>query len=213
MENDGLVSSVCGWRYLEGAPTAIQYDSTAKKYYIGEENVPLFTDTLFGYYMPDVVFNADKTLKSGTISKLNTQDGIGTGESNTATIVANKNYILNGKKVNTSKKTTQFSALICSNLEYTVNDNTFDDWFCPSAAEIHTYLTEIFAKGKTDAILDLEEKSIKRIFATSSEASGDEKVKHVAINADGTVSGISNAGISVGKRADKDLYTIPVRSF
>lgn len=56
---DGLISTECGWRYLEAAPS------------------DLSGEYIFGYYMPD----------GRTRTKVGTETGIGTGKSNTEALV------------------------------------------------------------------------------------------------------------------------------
>ena len=128
---DGLISTECGWRFLEAAPEELD------THYI-----------LYGYYRKES--NGENMFVNGT-TEYNPDDctgtAIGTGRTNTELIVAamgNMTY----RDSSGSGQEDIYAAKLCLDLEYTVNGFTFDDWFLPSKDELDMmynvlYLNEI----------------------------------------------------------------------
>lgn len=120
---DGLISSECGWRYLEAAPEDLSY-----KGYSGQIE--------YGY-----AFGYCKTYGT-TYRKVGTSDIIGAGKSNTEALVkAEVEYNMYLDYAGEEKGT--YAALACARY----SKNGFDDWFLPSKNEIYLMYTNLYKKG------------------------------------------------------------------
>lgn len=129
---DGLISSECGWRFLEAAPADLRvvngvptvdssvdgYSSAEKKYIFG-----YYEKSDFGSYL---YVNGTTTYSESDC----TGESIGQGETNTEKLVEamgesayESDYV--------STKTENYAARLCSELEH----NGYDDWFLPSKGE------------------------------------------------------------------------------
>lgn len=105
---DGLNSSVCGWRYLEVAPT-----DTGK--------------LAFGYYRPD---------GSSNVSTSASDTAIGCGQANTKALVgAMGDATYTAEKVADSKAS--YAAKSCTDFTVQVGNKTYKDWFLPSKDELN----------------------------------------------------------------------------
>ena len=134
--NDGLISSECGWRYLETAPAdlkiidgIITVDPDAPGYSSGDHYF------VSGYYR----ISEDNLFVNGTVA-FNAEDCTGTklgaGEINTVLLVsAMGDVTFSGK--NGEETTSQYAAKLCLDLVY----NGFDDWFLPSKDELNLLYT------------------------------------------------------------------------
>ncbi len=129
---DGLISSECGWRFLEAAPSDIKNGS-------GESE--LF---FFGYYIPD---GAGTHQPVGT-----TKDGIGEGRTNTEDLVFAMG--INGENAWTDStaaatKTEEYAALLCYNYTCSNSDTeeNFADWFLPSIEELKLIMANLNKAG------------------------------------------------------------------
>lgn len=103
---DGLISTECGWRFLECGPVLDE------KY-------------CFGFYRLDGVTN---------LKVDGTKEEIGTGQNNTDLLISKmgqETYI----KDNSDRKD-KYGALVCNDFVMKHNEVTYDDWFLPSINEL-----------------------------------------------------------------------------
>jgi hypothetical protein len=103
---DGLISTDCGWRYLECGSVL------SEKY-------------CYGFYRTDGVTN---------LKIEDTKEDIGTGQSNTDLLISKmgqETYV----KDNSDKKD-KYGALVCSDYVMEKDNVTYDDWFLPSIKEL-----------------------------------------------------------------------------
>ncbi len=119
---DGLISSECGWRYLEAAPEDLSY-----KNYSGQID--------YGY-----AFGYCKNYGT-TYRKVGTSDVIGAGESNTTALVKS-DVEYNMYLVYAGEQKGTYAALACSRY----SKNGFDDWFLPSRDEIYLMYTNLYMR-------------------------------------------------------------------
>ena len=119
---DGLISTECGWRYLEAAP-----EDLSSKY-------------MFGYYRND----SDKEAKSvgGTETK------IGTGKANTETLIKamGETAYKRDEKSDGSEKG-EYAAKACADYSVSVDGVVYDDWFLPSKNELNLMYTNLHKNG------------------------------------------------------------------
>ena len=121
---DGLMSSVCGWRFLEAAPADLD------KTYI------------FGYY---------KKSGSEAVYTAETETGIGTGKSNTEKLVkAMEETAYTG--VDSTTTVEEYAAKACDEYSLPVNGKTYSDWFLPSKDELYLMYTNL-EENKLDSFL------------------------------------------------------------
>ncbi len=122
---DGLISSECGWRYLEAAPEDLSYKNS-----YGVLNY----EYVFGYCL--------KTGYSSTYRRVGTKWDIGAGKDNTTALVKSdvedNMYLAYG-----GEQKGIYAALACSRY----SNNGFDDWFLPSSHEIGLMYTNLYMKG------------------------------------------------------------------
>ncbi len=115
--DDGLMSSVLGWRYLEAAPADLS------------EEYP------FGYYRPD-----------GTTNKnVGTDTAVGSGESNTYALISKMGGD-SGYTEESGNKRGKYAALATAEWEYKneATGITYDDWFLPSTKEFSLMEANLF---------------------------------------------------------------------
>ena len=123
---DGLISTECGWRYLEAAPTDLSYTNssgTTKKYYP------------FGYY---------RTSSSGSNLTVGTKTAIGTGKANTEALIKAMGETTYTSSSGTTKGI--YAAKACADYSITVNGVVYDDWFLPSKNELDLMYDNLKAK-------------------------------------------------------------------
>ena len=145
---DGLMSTKCGWRFLEAAPADLRVvngvptvDSTLSGY----SSVP--TGYVFGYYR--ITESGSNLYVNGkTIYDASNCTGtaIGTGKSNTQLIVSamgTEAY----SYASGSAKTGNYAARLCDNLTFSFNGVTYDDWFLSSKDELNLMHTNLHKKG------------------------------------------------------------------
>ena len=117
---DGLISTECGWRYLEAAPSDLD----------GEY--------VFGYYRPD----------GKTDTRVGTEIGIGTGESNTEALVKAMGDTTYSFNDTTGYKTKAvYAAKACDAYSIEVNGVIYDDWFLPSKDEMNLMYINMYRNG------------------------------------------------------------------
>ncbi len=114
---DGLTSSDCGWRFLEAAPS------------------DLSSTYPFGYY------RASDSVANEVVG---TETGIGTGKSNTETLVSKMGssaYI-----ASTGSDKGDYAAKKCADYSITVNNVLYEDWFLPSKDELNLMISNLAKK-------------------------------------------------------------------
>ena len=149
---DGLISSECGWRYLEAAPADLKVvdgvptiDSTVPGYSEAKK------DYAFGYYRTTV--DGTDLFLNGTSAYSSTNctgTSIGTGKSNTQLIVyrmGSEAYRYSSRYSSNPEKIPDYTAKLCDILSITVNGVSFEDWFLPSKDELNMMRTQLYAKG------------------------------------------------------------------
>ena len=145
---DGLISTECGWRFLEAAPADLRVvdgvptvDSNASGYLSGTYFF------VFGYYRTtddgsNLYVNGTTTYNAADC----TGTAIGTGKANTQLLVnamgAETYSIYSG-----ASKTGNYAARLCDFLTYTVNGVTYDDWFLPSKDELNLMYMNLHEAG------------------------------------------------------------------
>ena len=121
---DGLMSSECGWRFLEAAPANVG-------------------KAVFGYYRHSA--NNENLFVNGDTNYYEencTRTGIGYGKSNTEMLVdamESEAYV----KSSGSEKTENYAAKLCA--DYTLNG--YDDWFLPSKNELNLMYENLHKQG------------------------------------------------------------------
>ena len=128
---DGLTSSECGWRYLEVSPSDLSYTDN-------EGNVS--NSFIFGINWS--MATADPTM----VTCGATDDKIGKGKTNTATLVQ-KMGTAAGTSLNKGEygsNTSVYAAKLCADYG---KDTEYDDWFLPSLYELNALYTE-YKNGK-----------------------------------------------------------------
>ena len=122
---DGLISSECGWRYLEAAPTDFE-----KRYQ-------------FGFYRA-----SDRSFSS----IIGTYTGIGKGKTNTEVLVnamGEATYTNWYDEHTPSCFTTKdiYAAKACADYSITVDGVVYDDWFLPSKDELDLMHSNLYSNG------------------------------------------------------------------
>ncbi len=131
---DNLMSSECGWRYLEAAPENLKLvngSPTIDRYLNGKNKF------IFGYY---------RETRDGSNILLSTKTGIGEGYNNTNILVDKMQesaYISRSATGTTSS----YAARLCYELVYEVNGEEFNDWFLPSKDELNLMYENLKSKN------------------------------------------------------------------
>lgn len=130
---DGLISTECGWRFLEAAPADLRVvdsvptvDANATGYAEASKENKKFN---FGFY---------RISPDGENLAIDAKKEVGTGKENTKKFYEAMGEN-NGYKYATQNTTSfkEYPARLCSILKYTGADGeTYDDWFLPSLEEI-----------------------------------------------------------------------------
>ncbi len=121
---DGLISSECGWRFLEAAP----------------ENIG---EAVFGYYRTssngkNLYVNGDVNYSKATC----TREEIGYGKSNTEMLVDAMEDSAYTRKSG-AETTDKYAAKMCA--DYALNG--YNDWFLPSKGELNLMYTNLYING------------------------------------------------------------------
>lgn len=135
---DNLMSSECGWRYLEAAPADLRL----------VDGVPTVDSTKAGYANGTVYFKFGfyRETSDGSNICLSTKTGIGEGFNNTDILVSNMKESAYTSSSGTDT-TSNYAARLCDVLEYEVNGEVFTDWFLPSKYELDLMYKNLHKKG------------------------------------------------------------------
>ena len=150
---DGLISSECGWRFLEAAPADLRVvggvptvDSCAVGYSSAE------TKYIFGYYRATDDGENLYVDETTTYSENCTGTAIGCGMANTQKLVAAMGDVAYSAHSG-SETTPDYAARLCAVLEYTKDGETFDDWFLPSKDELNLMYVNLYLEGLGDLLI------------------------------------------------------------
>lgn len=129
---DNLMSSECGWRFLEAAPADLRLikgkptvDSSAEGYAEASEGNKKFN---FGFY---------RKTPDGENLPIDAKKEVGTGKENTIKFYEAMDETNGYRYATSTKPFNEYPARLCSILEYMDADgNTYGDWFLPSLEEI-----------------------------------------------------------------------------
>lgn len=125
---DGLISSECGWRYLEAAPIDFFFIS-------GSSYVVTYG---FGYC---------RTSAESSNTEVGTKTAIGTGKENTSKLHSSMGEKAYEAKTG-SKKLDYYAASVCEGFSTTGDDGLeYDGWFLPSKDELNLMYTNLYEKG------------------------------------------------------------------
>ena len=116
--SDGLISSECGWRFLEAA----------------SDNLPSFYR--FGFY---------RTSDTGSAMEVGTEEAVGKGKSNTEALVKAMGEDAYTSNNGTKKET--YAAKACNDYSLTVDGILYDEWFLPSKNELNRMKTNLYENG------------------------------------------------------------------
>ena len=148
---DGLISTECGWRYLEAAPADLRIVEgvpTINSSLAGYSDAP--TSYRFGYFRNDP--DGDNLFINGTAeydASNCTTESVGSGLKNTSLLVSvmsNKTY----KEQSGSETITDYAAKLCYDLVHVVNESSFNDWFLPSKDEVILMYSNLKSEGIGD---------------------------------------------------------------
>ena len=153
---DKLVSSECGWRYLEAAPADLRLVNdyvTADSSYAGYETGNSgFMQGLYCNSADDLYMDPVKAMYVNGTEKYDegncTSSAIGSGKKNTDLLVSAMG-ITNGFG-NAGNVVTTYAARMCSLLEC----NGYHDWFLPSAEELNLMYNNLKLQGIGDFVAD-----------------------------------------------------------
>ena len=137
-----------GWRYLEAAPADLRVINGVPTVDVNTAGYSRAdTSYAFGYYR--ISAYSDNLYVNGS-TKYNSADctgtAVGTGKKNTELLVEDMGHETYSSSSGDSV-TWYYAAKLCSDLEYTVDGKTYDDWFLPSKDELNLMYTELKKKG------------------------------------------------------------------
>lgn len=188
---DNLMSTGCGWRYLEAAPADLRVvdgkptvDSTASGYDNAEKRY------IFGYYRTSA---SEKNKAAGT------NISIGSGEANTQNLVEKMGD--NAYTYSSGSETTaDYAARLCSILEYEHDGVFYTDWFLPSKDELNLMYENLKKKG-IGLFADND-------YWSSSESNADNAWEQSFFSGNQYYGGSQGGGYRVG-----DSRVRPIRAF
>lgn len=124
---DGLISTQCGWRYLEAAPEDLSYTNSS------------------GYYSREYRFGYYRTSSSGSNSTVGTGTAIGTGKTNTEVLVKAMGETTYRDSSGTVMVT--YAAKECDDYSVTKDGVIYNDWFLPSLDELILMYVNLHKQG------------------------------------------------------------------
>lgn len=137
---DNLISSECGWRFLEAAPATLRVvngvltvDSSYPGYTAADGSST--RGCVFGYYR----INDENTV-------VGTDVGIGSGKNNTRSLVTAMGNLTYSYYTG-DNQTAYYAAKVCDDLEVSNNGDIFNDWFLPSIGELQVIKDTLLPLG------------------------------------------------------------------
>ena len=144
---DGLISSECGWQYLEAAPNDVDFNANDNG--IRDLSVPGHYGYIFGLYR--LSENGNNMYVNGSLlfSEENcTRTGIGEGKRNTRLLIdAMGSTAYFSMSPSNSQTCEYYAAKVCDEFSVTVGDTVYDDWFQPSKDELAKMYEVLAANG------------------------------------------------------------------
>ena len=146
---DGLNSTICGWRYLEAAPTIMYISNPDSASYNSPQiggNVTNYNEFSYGDWTP-----------YGTEGISGLSNSIGRGRANTSIIISSLNtktlcgyvYESNGSLSLKTDIGSSYAANLCGRIQNNYNNTVYSDWFLPSFDELAAIKQNIFGKEET----------------------------------------------------------------
>ena len=148
---DGLISSECGWRFLESAPADLRVVDgvpTVDAAVAGYSEAP--EGYIFGYYRTED--EGDNLYVNGTTSNKNndiTGTETGTGKENTMLVLSamgDESYC----QKSGPDKTSNYAARLCAILNVSVKEVKYGDWYLPSMDELDLMFAVLKENGLGD---------------------------------------------------------------
>lgn len=142
---DGLISTECGWRFLEAAPADLRI----------VDGIPTIDSSVSGYSSASYYFRygyyriseSESNLYVNGTASYNLSDctgeTVGTGRRNTQLLVGamgDETY----SDYSGSNKTAEYAAKMCDDLTYIVKGVTYSDWFLPSKDELNQMYIKLY---------------------------------------------------------------------
>lgn len=127
---DGLISTECGWRYLEASPDELDFYWVELGYHRNSNNGA------------NLFVNGTETYNASNC----TGTAIGTGQRNTQLLLAAMGEAAYAYESGSDKES-NYAAKLCDNLEYTHDGVVYDDWFLPSKDELNLMYNILYVNG------------------------------------------------------------------
>ena len=134
---DGLISSECGWRFLEASTNVLKVIKGVPTINSNEKGyADASSEFVFGYFRKDE--NGDNLFVNGskkTDKNHQTEYGIGKGKMNTILLYSAMGDVAYSSEEG-SVVTSDYAARLCSILISSNNGELFSDWFLPTGSEL-----------------------------------------------------------------------------
>ena len=127
---DGLISTECGWRYLEASPDELDFYWVELGYHRNS------------YNGANLFVNGTETYNASNC----TGTAIGTGQRNTQLLLTAMGEAAYAYESGSDKES-NYAAKLCDNLEYTHDGVVYDDWFLPSKDELNLMYNILYVNG------------------------------------------------------------------